>query len=344
MKHFLLLTRPLNLLIIIFTMVAMRYGVVGGFLQASSAELGSLAGPATEQVLQQVPGNRFTHGFPELSFWLLVASTVLIAAGGNVINDYFDTRTDRINKPDRVIVGRAVKRRVAMLGHWALTGTGVVLGGFVAWRSGQLHLVLIPLFASGALWWYSVKFKRTFLLGNGLVALLVALVPLTVGLYEVPALYARYGHAGTSDTVIHGQLVEITFRFADLWPWFWGFAGFAFLSTLIRELQKDMADVPGDRADDCRTIPIVLGPRWAKAITMTYMAALIIALLVLRSTVLTDEFSYYYIGAGLVIPLLLSAVFTYQASNRKGFILGGAMMKLAMAIAIGFAFFINHTL
>jgi 4-hydroxybenzoate polyprenyltransferase len=63
---------------------------------------------------------------------LLVLSTVLIAAGGNVINDYFDTRIDRINKPGDVIVGRTVKRRVAMTAHGVLSGLGLLLGA--SWR------------------------------------------------------------------------------------------------------------------------------------------------------------------------------------------------------------------
>jgi 4-hydroxybenzoate polyprenyltransferase len=150
----------------------------------------------------KVPGQVFSHAFSGLLFWLLVASTVLVAAGGNVINDYFDTRIDRVNKPGQVIVGRSVKRRWAMLGHLMLTSLGVLLGAVVAWRSGQWHLVGIPLFAAAGLWLYSIKFKRTFLLGNGLVALLVGLVPLTVGLYEVPALAKVYG---TSDSLLLGN-------------------------------------------------------------------------------------------------------------------------------------------
>lgn len=68
-------------------------------------------------------------------------STVLIAAGGNIINDYFDTRIDRINKPEEVIVGRTVKRRVAMMGHLLFSGLGFLLGTVVAWRTGLWHLM-----------------------------------------------------------------------------------------------------------------------------------------------------------------------------------------------------------
>ncbi len=343
MISFLRLTRPLNLLIIVFTMVAMRHGVVGGFLEVSSSDLQAMAIDPHDTIFNAVPGNTFQHAFPEWLFWLLVLSTVLVAAGGNVINDYFDTRIDRVNKPHSVIVGRSVKRRVAMLGHVVLTAAGILLGGFTAWRSGQWHLVAIPLFAGGALWAYSTRFKRTFLLGNGLVALLVALVPLTVGLYEIPALFRYYGVSAIG-TDYAGNQVEIIFGFQGLWAWIIGFSFFAFLTTLVRELQKDMADIKGDSSDGCRTVPIVLGIGWAKAITIGYLAITIVALLLVRSIMLPDRFSYIYIGAGLVVPLLLSAGLTYAAKSRREFNRAGHVLKLAMAIAIAFAFFISRTL
>ncbi len=343
MIDFLRLTRPLNLLIIVFTMVAMRHGVIGGFLKVSSHELQAMALDPHETIFKAVPGNTFQHAFPEWLFWLLVLSTVLVAAGGNVINDYFDTRIDRVNKPHAVIVGRSVKRRVAMMGHIILTAAGILLGGFTAWQSGQWQLVAIPLFAGGGLWAYSTRFKRTFLLGNGLVALLVALVPLTVGLYEIPALFRYYGVSAIG-TDHFGSQVEIVFGFQGLWAWIIGFSFFAFLTTLIRELQKDMADIKGDSMDGCRTVPIVLGIGWAKAITLGYLAITMVALLLVRSIVLTDKFSYQYIGAGLVLPLLLSAGLTYSATTRQAFNRAGHVLKLAMAIAIAFAFFISRTL
>ena len=343
MVAFLRLTRPLNLIIIVFTMVAMRYGVVQAYLDASSTDLAAMAQPSGATVFEKVPGNIFTHGFSGPLFWLLVASTVLIAAGGNVINDYFDTRIDRVNKPEAVIVGRSVKRRVAMLGHLVLTGLGVLFGLFTAWKSGQPILVLVPIFAAGALWFYSTKLKRAFLLGNGLVAFLVALVPLTVGLYEIPALAQAYGTSATVG-LGNGTEMEVKFGFSGLWGWIIGFAAFAFVTTLVRELQKDMADVKGDAADGCRTVPIVLGVQWAKAFTLFYLAVAVIALLLVRSVVLTDKFSYWYIGAGIVIPMLLAAGFTYNAHDRQGFNTAGNILKFAMAVAVAFAFFIPKVL
>jgi uncharacterized membrane protein YhdT len=90
--------------------------------------------------------------------------------------------------------------------------------------------------------------------------------------------------------------------------------------------------------------PSYWGTPWAKALTLFYLAVAIAALLLVRSTLLTDRFSYWYIGAGIVLPLLLSAGFTYQAGDRRGFNRAGHLMKAAMGIAVAFAFFIHRVL
>ena len=115
MKDLLKLTRPTNLLIIVATMALMRYGVIGGHLERGLRQLVSEVGDVQRSEL--ILPAHFGPQMPLLHFLLLVLSTVLIAAGGNVINDYFDTRIDRINKPGKVIVGRTVRRRVAMTAH-----------------------------------------------------------------------------------------------------------------------------------------------------------------------------------------------------------------------------------
>lgn len=342
MRAFLQLTRPLNLLIIALTMAAMRYGVVGGYLASQTELLRLAAVDPTVTVFEQVPGNVFHHAFSEWLFWLLVLSTVLIAAGGNIINDYFDTRIDRINKPGGVIVGRTVKRRVAMAAHVVVTTLGVLIGFFVAWRAGELKWAIIPVFAATSLWFYNTGLKRSFLLGNGVVALLSALVPLTVGLYEVPAL-ARAYPADMMARTTDGNLVKAVIDFNVPWFAILLFAFFAFLTTLVRELQKDMADVPGDKADGRRTIPIVLGLRWSKGIALTYIALTLVCLLFIRMRYLHDPVSYWYVGLAVIGPLLLSAGFTYNAVSRREFTTADHLMKLTMAMAIGYAFLLGHT-
>ncbi|MFZ1693208.1 MAG: geranylgeranylglycerol-phosphate geranylgeranyltransferase [Flavobacteriales bacterium] len=331
------LARPLNLLIMALTMALIRYGLVGGYLERGLQQLiAEQGGSLTRAELVLSPG--FGPQLPLHLFALLVISVVLIGAAGNIINDYFDTRIDRINRPSTVIVGRTVKRRVAMVAHMVLSGLGLLCGAIVAWRTGQLPLLIIPAFAIGALWTYSTTFKRQLIIGNGTVATLTALVPLTTGLYEIPAMQRDFA-AHATVRLPDGQRFEMEANFTDLWWWVLGFAAFAFLSSLVRELQKDMADVKGDEAHGCRTVPIVWGMRWAKALVLVYIAALILGLLALHMGVpaLRGNLAYWYIQLGIIAPLLLSAGFTYNAAQREEHVRAGSLLKVAMVMGVGFA-------
>ena len=93
MKHFIRLIRPINLLIIMITMIGCAYYI------------------HTTNYFQFVR-------FEPINFTLLIFSTVLIAAAGNIINDYFDIKADKINKPERVVIGKHIKKRWAIALHW----------------------------------------------------------------------------------------------------------------------------------------------------------------------------------------------------------------------------------
>src|ERR1700730_15458157 len=66
-------------------------------------------------------------------FGLLTLSSVLIAAAGYIINDYFDLNIDRVNKPEKVVVERIIKRRWAIIWHWILSGIGIGIGFYLSW-------------------------------------------------------------------------------------------------------------------------------------------------------------------------------------------------------------------
>ena len=73
-------------------------------------------------------------------FILLSFSSVLIAAAGYIINDYFDLNIDRINKPDRMVVEKIIKRRWAIIWHWILSGLGIIIGFYLSWKLRNLFI------------------------------------------------------------------------------------------------------------------------------------------------------------------------------------------------------------
>ena len=161
MKAFLKLIRWQNLANSILTMVLMRYAVIEPIISKIGVILLKGTGEEIPMVLQ----------FPWYDFIVLVAATVFITAGGYVINDYFDIKTDLINK-GKVIVGTKIPRRKAMMWHNIFNIAGVAVGFYISWRAGYIWLGTLFLMVSGLLYFYSASYKRQFLIGNIIVAIL----------------------------------------------------------------------------------------------------------------------------------------------------------------------------
>ncbi len=232
MLAFLNLIRFQNLLLIALVQYLIRYCLIAPMVHFSNLEL------------------QLSH----FDFFLLCLSTVMIAAAGYIINDYFDTRIDSVNKPDKVIVGRSIKRRVAMGAHLVISFLAIAIAFYLARKVGMYKLGFIHVLSAGFLWFYSTDFKKQLLIGNLVVAMLAALVPLIVGLYEIPLLIKKYREV----------LVETSANFNFIFYFVAAYSGFSFLSTFVREVVKDMEDFSGDKEFGRNTIPIALGIKTAK--------------------------------------------------------------------------------
>lgn len=162
--------------------------------------------------------------------YVLSASTIVIAAGGYIINDYYDVKIDLINKPDRVVIGKSMRRRYALFFHTSLTITGVALGLLLNWK-----IALINFLSGFLLWLYSNLLKRKPFIGNFTIAVLTGL-----SVYLVAALYNPFN------------------KFILLYSFF------SFFITLLREIIKDMEDWKGDTTFGCQTLPILWGMRKTK--------------------------------------------------------------------------------
>lgn len=180
-------------------------------------------------------------------FFLLVSATVMITAAGYLINDYYDVKIDFVNKPDRVVVGKKLKRRWVLAGHSALNFGAIGIGLFLSWT------IAATMFgASFLLWLYSNQLKRLPLVGNLAVALLTGMTLVLVAEY----------------------FQERTYIIAC-------YAVFAAFITLIREIIKDVEDRKGDEKFGCRTIPIVYGVAKTKIFLFVIMGVFITTVFIL---------------------------------------------------------------
>ncbi len=224
---------------------------------------GNLLIVATTQLLVQYALIARYSGRTELPwphFLLFVGVTVCIAAAGYVINDLMDLETDRINKPAEQWVGVHVPVRAA----WALYAVLVAAGGGTAWYLadfvGEPHLQGIYWLAVAALWAYSRWLKGRPFWGNLVVSLFTAFVVWIVWFANrhTLALFAE-------------RQPQLWVRLASV---VWAYCGFAFLSTMVRELVKDMEDLEGDRAAGLRTLPVAYGLAFAKKLALALLALL----------------------------------------------------------------------
>lgn len=260
-------------------------------------------------------------------FAAIVLSIVLIAAAGYAINDYFDVKIDRVNKPDSIIVGRVIKRRVAMITHIIFTTLGLLLGFYVSLKIGIIQLVILHIIMAVSLWYYSVNFKAVFLAGNLIIAFLTALVPITVGFYEIPLLNGRIG--------LH-PFLPVGFNYNFLAYWVLGYAIFAFLMTLTREIMKDIEDMKGDEEYGCETLPIVLGIGKTKQILLGLNILIVALLALVQYYFLYDKLSIYYIYGALIAPLVSQVILVLRAKNPEDFKVPTMMNKIISLFGISY--------
>ncbi|WP_298710544.1 geranylgeranylglycerol-phosphate geranylgeranyltransferase [Chitinophaga sp.] len=258
-----------NLIYIALTQLLLQFCVVAPVLQKSGLE----------------PSLSWAH------FALLCLSTLMVAAGGYIINDYFDINIDLVNKPEKMVVEKIINRRWAMAWHTMLNMAGVSLGFLVAFKIGQFYLGFIQVICTMLLWFYSTSFKRQVIIGNVVISLLTALSVVVVGFYEkqiYESFEAILSPAGR-------KLIQIIGIYAL----------FAFLLSMIREIVKDMEDMIGDSKDGCRTLPIVWGVKKTKNFTMVLILTLEVLLLVLMGVTYAREWyaAVAYVGLFVVFPL-----------------------------------------
>jgi len=232
------LIRLPNVLIILLTQLLLRYCIISPFIYSSDPGAISL--------------------LPD--FLILVLATMLIAIGGYVINDYFDVKIDSVNRPDKLVVNKVINARTAIKVHMILNGIAILLGFYLAYRVKAITFGLLFPFISGVLWIYSAKYKRMIFWGNFIVAGTTAFIILVVWLFEF--FWLRLNASLFANEI--PEINSVTYVFV-------GYAVFAFLISMVRELVKDMEDTEGDKSIGSKTIPLVLGINRTR-----YLVALIV--------------------------------------------------------------------
>lgn len=257
-----------------------------------------------------------------LSWWqvvLLVLATAFLTASGNVVNDIYDVQIDAVNKPGKIIVGKSISEERAFALYVILTSAAVICGFIIANSVGKPVLAVIFVIVSFLLYAYASTLKSMLLVGNIVISLLVGLVIIIPGIFELVPV------ATPATREAHIFVMSVLLDFSIL----------AFAINLAREWVKDIEDVNGDLAGGRTTLPIFIGRTTAARVVSVFVLGIICAITwyVIHVLYKNQLASYYFISA-IIGPLVLVIFRLWNASTTKDYRQVARILKVVLALGI----------
>ena len=270
------------------------------------------------------------------NFVILLIVTILIAASGYIVNDIYDYNLDQINKPEKVVLGKFLKSRDAIIIYMMFNFLAIVLSIFLCMKIEQEIYILVFLLIIYCLWLYSKKLKKYKTIGNILIAFFISLSILNVPLFS-------YKNILSDDRFFVFLIISI-------------FSVLAFLINIKREIIKDIEDIEGDKIHKVKSLPIIFGTKKSKLVTIIIGIILMFAIsslitfqiLILRSDLLLDvggnQFSNPQIwGANyisIVYMFIILIMFFYvellilNATTKTNFTKASKLLKYLMLLSL----------
>ena len=297
MVAFLKLVRYKNLLMVLLTLVLTKYALI----------------------------NSFSSLF-DTQFTLLVISVLTITASGYIINDIFDVKADVINKPTKVYIDVSISRKHAFTIYYLLSAFGLLTGFIVAYLKGNISYSLVFIGTVLLLFWYSKSLKRIAFIGNVVVSFLTAFTLFIVFLFEK--------ESTTTATNIFEAMVGF-FKIIPTTVAFLCYLIFAFSTTLIREIVKDIEDIKGDYSLKMNTLPILIGINRTKNITLVLSAFVFLFLVfILKEELIHIQLLFWYAILFIILPFAWFVFKLKSAKSNANFSKLSTLLKLIMCFGI----------
>lgn len=233
---------------------------------------------------------------PNLFFLILSSATVI--ASGYIINNFYDSEKDLINRPKKTMLDRLISQRTKLSVYFILNFAAIFFASYVSFRAVVFFSIYIFL-----IWLYSHRIKKILFLGN-IMASILAITPFFV----VFIYYKNF------ETVIFIH------------------ATFLFLIIAMRELVKDLENLKGDLIQNYKTIPVVYGEKWSKFFLSVLAVLAIIPIWLLTTRFNTGLMDYYFYASLLL--LLFFMLFLYFSNAKWQYLLLHNILKLIIVAGV----------
>ncbi|QNM86433.1 geranylgeranylglycerol-phosphate geranylgeranyltransferase [Polaribacter pectinis] len=299
MISFLKLIRYKNLLMVLLTMVLTKYALL-------------------DSIFISIPERNY-------QFSILIFSVIFIMAGGYIVNDIYDIEIDKINKPNKVFIDNIISKKNAWKVYFLLTSIGLLLGFYLSFFEGTTSNSLYFLLIIFILFVYSKYLKKTFFLGNLAISFCLSMV-----------IYITY--VFTSEAIIYSESLEefVVYKINhhDILGPVLAYSFFAFLTTLVREIIKDIEDINGDLKLNAKTLPIIIGRNRSSMVAIFFTVILLIIIIIILHFFENEVVFISYAIAFIIIPLIYVLFKLLSAEKKKDFSKLSSLMKLIMLFGI----------
>jgi len=215
----------------------------------------------------------------DFNLFIIVLVSGLTIASGYIINNFYDSKKDLINRPNKSQLDRLVSQKTKLQVYFMVNFVVFLLAFFVSFRAVLFFSTYIFL-----IWFYSHKLKKITVVGN-LTAAFLAVLP----------------------------FFAILLYYKNLYPEIFAHATFLFLLILIREMIKDLENLKGDVANDYQTIPALYGEAFSKKIITALTVSTLIPIYYL-----IEIFEVGYMDLYFYVSLIILIFFLQKLWKSNG--------------------------
>ena len=234
----------------------------------------------------------------DFNLFIIILASSLTIASGYIINNFYDSQKDLINRPNKSMLDRLVSQQTKLTVYFSLNFITVIIAFFVSWRAVLFFSVYIFL-----IWFYSHKIKKYAIIGNLMAAFMAVLPFFAILLY-------------------YKNLYEVIFAHAT----------FLFLLLLVRELIKDLENMKGDLANDYKTLPIIYGELISKKVITVLTLLTILPVYVLIEIYYVGYMDIYFYAC--LIILIFFLIYLWKSDSKEQFLKLHNVLKILIVAGV----------